>query len=83
MPDPRLNCAAEICCPPPVMVGAEKPANVPADEACEGILLDLGVHPEDVGKVVASMRKRGLVFLSAEMASAIRNIAFPSSGAAE
>lgn len=79
MPDPRLNCAAEICCPPPTMLlgATESPRNEPADEACSNILLDLGVNPEDVKDVVSNMRKRGIVLLSAELATAIRHVAFP------
>lgn len=79
--DPRLNCAAEICCHPPMLVADSNAAtNAPADKALSAVLLDLGVHPEDVAKVVANMRAVGLVILTAELAAAIRHIAFPESG---
>lgn len=77
--DPRLNCAAEICCIPPAPVAGESaaPLNNEAHRARVAILEDLGVPDELAHKVSRQMAEKGVVFLSAELATAIRNIAFP------
>ena len=82
MPDPRLNCAAGVCCDPiPPLIEPPKDkaaAGSDAFQATVAILLDLGV-PEDLAPNVAvEMGARGIVFLSAELAAAIREIAFPA-----
>jgi hypothetical protein len=79
MPDPRLNCAAEICCGPvpPLTEGGDVQQNPDAFRSLVAILVDLGV-PEDLApRVAREMRQRGIVFLSAELAAAIREISFP------
>lgn len=74
--DPRLNCAAEICCvPPPGLAAGE--LNQPAHAARVEILMDLGASEEQAHKMSKEMVARGIVFLSAELASAIRDVAFP------
>lgn len=75
--DPRLNCAAEICCgPPPGLAVGE--LNQPAHAARVEILMDLGAREEQAHKMSREMAARGIVFLSAALADAIREIAFPS-----
>lgn len=63
--DPRINCAAEICCP--------EIAN--ANAALASLLGDLGVPDESLAEVVRRMRESGLVFLPSELAVTIRQIA--------
>lgn len=76
--DLRLNCAAEICCiPPPPVAGATTSYNQPAHESRVKILIDLGIPTDLAEKVSRKMVEQGLVFLSAQLASAIREIAFP------
>lgn len=75
--DPRLNCAAEVCCVPPPGA-AEGELNQPAHAARVGILMDLGAGEELAHKMSKAMTGRGIVFLSATLAAAIREIAFPS-----
>ena len=78
--DPRLNCAAEICCAPvpPISEGSVPTRNPESLRSAAAILKDCGV-PEDLApKVAKEMHGRGIVFLSAELATAIRNIAFPA-----
>lgn len=58
--DPRLNCAAEICCSGP-----------PALRARAAILCDLGVSDQD-----APGMARKITFTSTALADAIREIAF-------
>ena len=76
--DLRLNCAAEICCAPlPTLADGSKPYNQDAHRSRVAILMDLGI-PEDLAhKASRAMASRGIVFLSDELAAAIRNIAFP------
>lgn len=77
--DPRLNCAAEICCgPPPGIVGQEPAFNQPAHAARVAILMDLGAGEEQAHKMSREMVAQGIVFLSADLACAIREIAFPA-----
>lgn len=80
--DPRLNCAAEICCIPPAALvdSAEKLFNQPAHAARVAILIDLGVEETRAHKVSRVMDEKGIVFLSAELATAIRNVVFPENG---
>lgn len=79
--DPRLNCAAEICCsPPPPVAGATTSYNKPAHEARCQILVGLGIPADLAAKVSREMVSQGLVFLTAQLATAIREIAFPEGG---
>lgn len=80
--DPRLNCAAEICCVPrPLAEDGTRPLNQEAHASRVSILCDLGI-PEDLAhKASAEMVTRGIVFLSADLATAMREIAFPAGGA--
>ncbi|HEY3492593.1 MAG TPA: hypothetical protein VGK43_06550 [Solirubrobacterales bacterium] len=81
MPDPRINCAAEICCgPPPPLADGTSAFNDAAHRSRVSILLDLGVPDEIAAKVSRRMAETGIVFLSAELATAIREIAFPAGG---
>lgn len=76
--DPRLNCAAEICCAPaPVAEDGTRQLNQDAHASRVGILCDLGAPEELAHKMSAAMAERGIVFLSAELATAMREIAFP------
>ncbi len=78
MPDPLMNCAAEICCGPrPPVAGATTTYNEPAHEARVKLLVKLGVPDELAKSVSRKMVEQGVVFLSAELATAIREIAFP------
>jgi hypothetical protein len=72
MPDPRLNCAAQICCVPTTAAGQDD-----GHRARVGILLDLGVRKEEADSAAKAMVEKGIVFLSAELAASIREIAFP------
>lgn len=75
--DPRLNCAAEICCgPPPGIVGEEAALNQPAHTARVGILVDLGISEEKAHKVSKRMVEQGLCFMPQELADVMREIAF-------
>jgi hypothetical protein len=65
--DPRLNCAAEICCNPPRALAARV-----------SILCDLGVPEEDAPRMAAKMKEMGIAFTSASLAEAIREIAYPA-----
>ena len=64
--DPRLNCAAEICCSGP-------PQSIAAAAA---ILCDAGCSEDEAPKIAAKLREMGVAFTSTELATAIRNIAF-------
>lgn len=86
--DPRLNCAAEICCgPPPIVSGPGdfpvRAHNGPAHRARVAILVDLGVEEDHAHKVAGAMAQMGIVFLSSDLARAIREIAFPTAGEGE
>lgn len=63
--DPRLNCAAEICCSGP-----------PALRARAAILCDLGVSDQDAPRMARKMQEMGITFTSTALADAIREIAF-------
>jgi hypothetical protein len=65
--DPRLNCAAEICCDP-----------IKAQQARIEILCDIGVSEDQAPKMAARMKELGIAFTSTELADAIRHIAFPT-----
>lgn len=58
--DRRLNCAAAICCPPPM-----------AMKALTGILTDLGCPAEKVDTMAQAMTDAGLVFMPRELAEVI------------
>lgn len=71
--DPRLNCAAEICCPPPA-----------ARQAKESLVADLldenkGFTPETrsklCGHVVDRMAELDIEFAPGELMRAIRDLA--------
>lgn len=62
--DPRLNCAAEICC--------QRPA---ADTALETILCDLGCSDEEAETYAKAMRAQDLVFMPGKLARVIAEIA--------
>ena len=79
--DPRINCAAEVCCAP-VTTGTGPDGLVvkrssDSLQAAVGILCDAGV-PEDLApKVARQLHGMGVALLSTELAEAIRHIAFP------
>jgi hypothetical protein len=64
--DPRLNCAAEICCTPEQ-----------AHAAAVSLLCDCGVSEDEAPRIAKRLREKGIVFTSSELADAIRHIAFP------
>jgi hypothetical protein len=64
MPDPRINCAAEICCDPPAAL-----------RAAAEILCDIGVAEDDAPKMAAKLKEMGITFTSVELAGAIAEIA--------
>ena len=73
-----MNCAAEVCCPPEVpLEGQAPPYNMPAHRARVELLVGLGVPDELAHKVSRAMVEKGMVFLTQEMADAIRHVAFP------
>lgn len=77
--DPRLCCAAEICCAPkPAAQGATTTYNQPAHESRVKVLVGLGVPAELAAKVSREMVSQGLVFLTAQLATAVREITFPA-----
>lgn len=76
--DPRLNCAAEICCGPAPGVVGDESINQPAHVARVGILVDLGIPEERAHKVSKQMVKQGLCFMPQELATVMREIAFPA-----
>lgn len=76
--DPLLNCAAEICCGPRPTVAGATTVNEPADAARVKLLVKLGVPAELAQKVSRKMVEQGVVLLSAQLAAAIREIAFPA-----
>ena len=81
--DPRLNCAASICCPPPqnattsdgTVVGVVR--NPDSLRAAVAILVDAGVPDEAAPSVAKKLYDMGVAMLSTELAAAIRHIAFP------
>ncbi len=76
--DPLLNCSAEICCGPrPPVAGATTSYNQPAHDARMKVLAKLGITGELAQKASREMVSQGLVFLTAQLATAIREIAFP------
>lgn len=82
--DPRLNCAAEICCgePPPIASGVAasvQGTSGDAHRARVSILCDLGMDREQASKASKLMTEMGIVFLSADLARAIRDVAFGAS----
>jgi hypothetical protein len=76
--DLRLNCAAEICCPPaPLAEDGTRPFyNQEAHRSRVGILVDLGVPEELAHKVSKAMVEQGLWFAPQAMADTIRELAF-------
>lgn len=62
--DPRINCAAGICCDP-----------AGALTATAEILCDIGVPEDDAPKMAAKMRDMGITFTSAALAEAVAAIA--------
>lgn len=66
MGDLRLNCAAGICCSP-------QEARATTIE----ILYDAGCDDETVESIATYMEGKGIVFLPVELATVIREIAFP------
>lgn len=70
--DPRLNCAAEICCNPTLTDGAGK-----ARESRKNILVDLGLGTTDAYTVADAMKAQGLCFMPQALADTIRGVAFP------
>lgn len=72
--DPRLNCAAEICCgPPPDSIETPTSQSVASFAA---ILADAGVPEDDAPKIAAKLRSMGVSLTSVELNAAIRAIAF-------
>ena len=76
MIDPRLNCAAEICCAPSGLVETVKS---PSHKARVEILVDLGLDHEAAGMVSLAMKKVDLCFMPQAIADIMREIAFPAS----
>lgn len=73
-----MNCAAEICCPPEVPLdGQAVTYNMPAHRARVDLLVGLGVPEELAHKVSHAMVEQGVVFLTRELADAVRHVAFP------
>lgn len=68
--DPRLNCAAEICCHP-TLRGDEAHASRVA------ILEDLGLSQAQASTVATAMKEQGLCFMPQALADTIREVAFP------
>lgn len=65
MPDPRINCAAEICCDPPRSLAAA--ASILCDAGC----------PEDLApKIAHKLMTMNITFTSTALARAVREIAF-------
>lgn len=62
--DPRINCAAGICCDP-----------TGALAATTEILCDIGVPEDDAPKMAAKMRDMEITFTSTSLAGAISEIA--------
>lgn len=67
--DPRLNCAAEICCTPEQ-----------AHAAAVELLCECGVSEDEAPRIAKRLREKGIAFTSTELAEAIRHIAFPDKG---
>lgn len=67
--DPRLNCAAEICCSGP-------PASIAAASA---ILCDAGCPDDLAPSIAGKLREMGVAFTSTALTKAIRDIAFGES----
>jgi len=65
--DPRLNCAAEICC---------QRQSAESNKALCDILADLGVPADLQDTVAANMRTRGIVLMPTQLAHIIKRIAF-------
>lgn len=63
--DPRLNCAAEICCSPPQSLAA----------ATE-ILAEAGLTRVSAESVARNLRAAGVALLPVQLAAIIREIAF-------
>lgn len=74
--DPRLNCAAEICCPPTGL--GDEAAQSPSHEARVAILMDLGLGRGPANEASRAMRKRELCFMPQALADTMREIAFPA-----
>lgn len=71
--DPRLNCAAEICCSPP-----------DALRAATSLLIDAGCPDEYAASCARNLREMGVTFTSTALAGAISDIAqHPRKGAAD
>lgn len=69
--DPRLNCAAEICCSPPDALRMRVE-----------LLTEAGV-PEDLApKIAAKLADMGIALLPAELAAVIYQITYGSDAAA-
>jgi hypothetical protein len=62
--DPRINCAAEICCD----VDDARKARVE-------ILTDLGVEPLEAIRLADEMKKKGLAFMPIQLTQVIADIA--------
>jgi hypothetical protein len=62
--DPRLNCAADICCPPP-------PARLTRIE----ILCEAGCEPEAASKIADNLTKMGVTFAPVELMDVISRLA--------
>jgi hypothetical protein len=62
--DPRLNCAAEICCPPPE-----------AFQTRVELLCELGCPDDLAPKMVAAMDSKGISFAPKELMDVIRRLA--------
>lgn len=84
--DPRLNCAAEICCAPRPLaeVSVETSSGLLDQRDPESlrsaiaILVDAGVPEDAAPRIAKKLHEMGVALLSTELATAIRNIAFPA-----
>lgn len=80
--DPRINCAAEICCGPPPDQRTAAELNQEAHRLRVSILVDLGVPEEMAHRVSKSMVTHALCFMPQQLADVIREIAFPAAATA-
>lgn len=73
-----MNCAGNICCfAPATATEEEKAFNQEAHAARVQLLMNIGATEEQAHKMSKAMVDQGMVFLTQELADAIRHVAFP------